>query len=371
MRIKKTIKKLKIIALGSLLTYVLTPTASAKTSNSDYFSTSLERYLSIPSQQQTASAKTPNSNPFSTSLERSLNLNNPPKQQIEILQQYSQLPSLETTEIFQQYFLLSPPETIEDHANFFNKSLAEEAKREKTLFRYQEAQNIVLKYSLHDPKRQQRVFDEFLPTEREEETLKNAYVGTIKRALNETRRASPEIKSFEEDIISFLNGYYLSIKGPKANGETNIPTLEEETRQEEIKRKRKIKILEETVKEFGRRYRAELNGRFKYNLEGITLTKIFQGIETEASLNDFQILGQKFHKLKIKAKSNQEVKTYLIKLLSNKWYARAEMKFDCFPKIEYTTLAFIKEEKNSRLVFSIRSNKQNKLQAAINLYQRF
>jgi hypothetical protein len=248
-------KKLKKTILGSLLTYVLL-SASTKASNPIQIPTTLKDFRQV----------------------------------------YSQEPATRTQ--FQPH--LQSPKTIEDYLNLYNIKLTEETERRNTLFEYLESQKIISKY-VYDSRRPQTFSDTHFPTKEEIRTVKRACIRTIKKALRETRRDSPEIEEFEDNIIDFLGGFYLSIKGPMANGYTGIPSLDEKTRQESIKRRDRIKILEETVSELGRRYRVEFDGKFKYNFKGKPLTDIFQGIETEASLRDFQILGQRFHKLKIKA----------------------------------------------------------------------
>jgi hypothetical protein len=261
------------------------------------------------------------------------------------------------------------PETLEDYRNLSKTNLEKEAERADTFMRYTDAKNIASRF--FDSKGQLRS-PNYQPTEKELKRMRRAYLGITKRSLKETYRTSPELNDLEEKIVSLLKGFILSVKGPEANGYTGIPSLDEESRLEEIERKGKLKLIEETVSEWGRRYRAEFGGEWKYNPKGTSLKELIEGIETKASIRDFQILGQKFHKIKIETGLSRKIKAELTKLLGKEWYITSSTKYDrCPEKFDYTTLSITKEKENSILSFSIGNTKENKFQAAIRYFLRF
>jgi len=278
---------------------------------------------------------------------------------------YNQDPTKELKSLFPVY----PPKTLEGYANLFDTSTTREAERRYRFFEDTESQKIISKYDAYSSRKLRRLFGNHFPTEEEYKIVQKATTRTIKKAFKETYRDSPEIEEVQDMVFDFLNGFYLSIKGSSPNGYTGIPSLDEATRQDALERGRKIRIFEETVKDLGRRYRANFDGKINYNFRGTNLTAILQGFETSASLMDFQILGQKFHRFDIKAKSDQEVKMNLIKLLEDGWYAQLAIKYGCFPgDLEYISASLINEKPNSRLRIALEQNKRElRVSAGINL----
>jgi hypothetical protein len=347
----KTVKK---IVLSALIIYA-TLASSAKAYTSKSSQAYLEKLLFGSSQQQIENTPSP----FQKELKEYMH--NSTQEQIESAQK----------------ILPYHPKTLEDHIKFYDRKLTEEGERNNLLLRNFKAQNTIWKYYPNYTTGLQTLLGTPHPVDEERKIVRRATEKMVKRAFSEMCEDSPDIEEAKREALGFLYGFYVSAKGSMANGLTGIATLDEVRRLKNIKRKDKLELWGDTINELGRRYRADLGGEFNYdlgNLKELSLTKIIQGIETEISIRDFKLLGQRIHELEIKAKSDQELRANLIKVLGPEWYLELSIRYGCFPgHLKDASAALIQEKPNSRLSISTKYSEEeiDRFLTVINFIHRF
>jgi hypothetical protein len=260
------------------------------------------------------------------------------------------------------------PRTLGEILGIVDKRYSEVMQRNDILFKNVELEKMRAKYGLENTNNP--INSGLLSfTEGEEKLVRKYGKGLAEDLFRETRHSVIWVDELEEnmkdsakdffdsvldgnkedfpwlhDLVDSVNNlfrYGFSFKGEEADGHTYSPTLNEERRLEDRRRKERTG-MEFVIPEFGRRYLLDIG--FGYNPDGLSMKKLFGGFETEIALIDFQILGHKFNKFKLECDSDQKAKARLTKLIGRGWHYTVFSEFHRFPKeLENIGLTLIRE----------------------------